>query len=180
MSKKERSKQTKKPDATKALNNPRTRQELWDADYLNTLSKKDYDWYMKFMSESVNASITLNKDPMIEEYAEVNKVAYRTAKKEMKGGGYSPIPSEGKPKRGHLHTKKSHAKEIFDANNNRNNDLLGVTRINGLLEGDIYGKSLKADIWIESNPNATEEALNWAIDYKNNPDMAKRRYKKKS
>src|SRR6185503_17838328 len=178
MSKKEPSKQTKQVDATKKYFNPRTRQELWDADYLDKLSPEERAWYMKFMSESVNASLTLVKDPLIEEYAKINKVPYKTAKIEMKGGGYTPIKSEGKPTKGHLHTKKSHAKEIFDSNNKRNNDLLGVTRINGLLEGDIHGTAVKTDVWHETDPNATEDALNWAIDYKNNPSMTKRQYKK--
>lgn len=169
----------KQPDATKKYFNPRTRQELWDADYLDKLSPEDRAWYMKFMSESVNASLSLVKDPMIEKYAKVNKVAYRTARIEMKGGGYEPIKTEGCPKKGHLHTKKSHAKEIYDANNNRNNDLLGVTRINGLLEGDIHGIATKTDIWHETDPNTTEETLNWLIDYKRNPESAKRQYKKK-
>ena len=168
------------PDATKKYFNPRVRQELWDADYINTLSEKDRAWYMKFMSEYVNSTITLIKDPLIEEYAKINNVPYKTAKIEMKGGGYTPIKSEGKPTKGHLHTKKSHAKDIFDSNNRRNNDVLGVTKINGLLEGDIYGTALKTDVWHETDPNLTEETLNWTIDYKKNPSMTKRQYKKKS
>lgn len=40
---------------------------------------------------------------------------------------------QGTVKKKHLHTKTEHAKEIYDNNNRRNNDLYGVTRINGLL-----------------------------------------------
>lgn len=40
----------------------------------------------------------------------------------------------GTIRKSHLHNKNEHAKELFDANNRRNNDLYGVTRINGLLE----------------------------------------------
>lgn len=180
MSKKQRSKQQRQQDATKKYFNPKTRQELWDADYLDKLNPEERAWYMKFMSESVNASLTLQKDPLIEEYAKVNNVLYKTAKIEMKGGGYTPIKSEGRPTKGHLHTKQSHAKEIFDSNNKRNNDVLGVTKVNGLLEGDIYGIALKSDVWHKTDPRATEEALNWAIDYKKNPSMTKRQYKKQN
>jgi hypothetical protein len=40
---------------------------------------------------------------------------------------------KGALRKGQVHTKKEHAKEAYDANNRRNNDVYGVTRINGLL-----------------------------------------------
>lgn len=118
------------------------------------------------MSEYANASLELVKDPLIEGYAKENNLMYKRAKTEMKGGGYTPIKSEGKPKKGHIHKTKAQAKSIFDANNNRNNDLLGVTKINGLLEGDIHDLANKKDIWIESNPQSTEDAIIELIDLK--------------
>lgn len=152
--------------ATKQYFNPRVRQEVWDADYVHTLPPAEKAWYLKFMSEYANASLELVKDPLIEEYAKENNLMYKRAKTEMKGGGYTPIKSEGKPKKGHIHKTKAQAKSIFDANNNRNNDLLGVTKINGLLEGDIHDLANKKDIWIESNPQSTEDAIIELIDLK--------------
>lgn len=179
MSKKKTGKDKKVVDATKKYFNPRTRQEVWDADYLHKLSPEEKAWYNKFRNESINANLTLVQDPLIKQYAEENNLVYRRAKTEMIGGGYTPIKSEGKPSKGQIHKTKEQAKEIFDSNNRRNNDLLGVTRINKLLEGDVHGMDSKKDIWFETDPGAVEDALIWAIDYKNNPGLTKKNYKKK-
>ena len=136
-------------------------------DYLNTLSPEDRKWYEQFMSEYANATICKRKDPMISEYALVNKITYNRAKKEMIGGGYTPIKGEGKPVKGSVHTKEEHVKEIFDNNNKRNNDLFGVTKVNNLLEYDVNGLAMKKDVWHETNPDTTEDTLNKIIDYKN-------------
>lgn len=163
------SKKKKKVDASKKYFNPRVRAELWDADYLDTLSEKDRNWYLKFMSESVNATIEVVKDPLVEEYSKLNNITYKRARKEMIGGGYTPIKKEGQPTKGHLHKTKEQKKKIFDENNSRNNDLYGVTKINNLLEYDINSMSKTRDIWHEGNPETTEEAMLTLIDFKRDP-----------
>lgn len=146
--------------------NPRSRQDLWDADYLDKLSPEELAWYKKFNFEYANATIDLNKDPLIEEYARVNNLKYRRAKTEMIGGGYTPKKNEGKPKKGHIHKTREQAKEIFDNNNKRNNDLFGVTKINGLLKYDVHTLSNNTDIWHETDPNVTEDTLIRMLDEK--------------
>ena len=123
----------------------------------------------RFMNEYVNASLEVEKDPLIQKYAEWNGLKYTRAKNEMIGGGYTP---KDKPKKA-LHKTQEQAKDIFDSNNRRNNDLFGVTRINNLLEYDVDGLAKKKDIWIETNPNSTEEAMVNLIDYNKNPRSAK-------
>jgi hypothetical protein len=73
-------------------------------------------------------------------------------------------------KKGHLHKSKAKAKECYDANNKRNNDLFGVTKANGLLSFDLPGIVRSGDDWYKSNPNCTEDALIAYLDYKNSPD----------
>ncbi len=85
---------------------PRVRREFVDYDYVNSLDEESKAWLSKFTSEHYGAAIS------------------KTKKK--KGGKQRVKP-------GHLHTKLSQVKEIFDNNNRRNNDVYGVTRINGLL-----------------------------------------------
>ena len=101
---------------------PRVRTELLDADYLHLLDEETLAWHNKFTSEYVNAAIT--------------KTKVKKAKKKVKG--------KKKQKKvvrrvaaGHLHKTNALAKECYDANNRRNNDLYGVTKINGLLSFDL-------------------------------------------
>jgi hypothetical protein len=155
----------RKVDPAKKFFNPRVRAELWDADYLHLLDPKDLEFYHKFMSEFANAAIQTKKDPLIQEYSRVNKIGYKRAKKEMIGGGYNPIKEEGKPLEKHLHKSPEHPKELFDSNNARNNDVFGVTKINNLLEYDLNGLALKKDVWHETDPEATENAIIDLIDY---------------
>lgn len=130
------------------------------------------------MSEWANASVETVKDPLIMEYAKVNNLGYKIAKKEMIGGGYTPIKREGAPKKGHLHKTKEHAKEIFKKNNQTNNDIFGVTKINNLLEYDLHGSAQRKDVWHETDPGNVEDALIWAMDYKKSKRATKREYRK--
>lgn len=60
----------------------------------------------------------------------------------------------GRAKSGQLHKKKTQIKEIFDANNRRNNDVLGVTKAN-LLLSDIANMNEELRV---KNAELTEEA----------------------
>lgn len=146
-------------DPNKKYFNPRVRAEIWDLDYLESLPPKEKEYMRKFMGEWANASIVLERDPLIQEYSEINQISYNRAKKEMIGGGYKLKKKEGNPKKGHLHKTAKEAKEIFDNNNKRNNDLFGVTKINNLLEYDLAGLAMRRDIWHETDPKSTEETL---------------------
>jgi hypothetical protein len=167
---KEKTNLKKKPDATKKYFNPRVRAELWDMDYADKLSPEELDYYKRFMSEYANATLTVEKDPLIQEYSKINGIGYKKSKKEMIGGGYKPSKNEGKPTKGHVHKKKEHVKAIFDDNNKRNNDVYGVTKINGLLEMDLAGLAMNRDIWNETDPNITEDVMLLSIDVKRNPE----------
>lgn len=48
-------------------------------------------------------------------------------------GAALKMDDNGRVKKGQIHTRKDQAKEIFDNNNRRNNDVLGVSRANMLL-----------------------------------------------
>lgn len=65
----------------------------------------------------------------------------------------------------HLHRSNKLAKECYDANNRRNNDLYGVTKVNSLLS-DLNNYYVKEEEKI-SNGNITEDALISQIDEKN-------------
>lgn len=62
----------------------------------------------------------------------------------------------------HMHRSNKQAKEIFDANNKRNNDVFGVTKANNLL----YDIAVEKDGWDLTNHNLTEDALIAMIDNK--------------
>jgi hypothetical protein len=71
----------------------------------------------------------------------------------------------GRVKPGHLHTKKAQAKEIYDDNNRRNNDVLGVSRVNvGLTE--INAELDSRDGWYITRPDLQEDAVLTEIDRK--------------
>jgi hypothetical protein len=103
-------------------------------------------------------------------YDEKEILIGKKSKKEMIGGGYKPSKKEGKPKKGHIHKTKEQAKSIFDDNNKRNNDVYGVTKINGLLEMDLAGLAMNRDIWNDTDPNITEDVMLLSIDVKRNPE----------
>lgn len=76
----------------------------------------------------------------------------------------------GKIRAGHIHNTLELAKECYDANNKRNNDVLSVTKANGLLS-DIQQATDKNDGWYITNSNLTEEAILAKIDNNNEEDM---------
>lgn len=52
---------------------------------------------------------------------------------EWAGAAIKKDKKTGRVAKGHLHTRKDQAKELYDSNNRRNNDILGVSRANSLL-----------------------------------------------
>jgi hypothetical protein len=81
---------------------------------------------------------------------------------EFYGAGISKTKS-GKVRAKHLHQKLSDVKEIYDDNNRRNNDVLGVTKANALLS-DIETSLNNNDGWYIFNNENTEDAQIAAID----------------
>ena len=83
----------------------------------------------------------------------------------------------GKIKAGHIHNTKELAKDCYDRNNKRNNDVFAIAKANNLLNtmetviryenenqnNNSYGNSG----WKINNPNLIEEAIIHAIDEKN-------------
>lgn len=69
----------------------------------------------------------------------------------------------GKVKSGYLHNTKALAKDCYDSNNRRNNDVHGVTRANGLLY-DIDQVSNNKDGWYITQVGLTEDALIKKVD----------------
>ena len=52
---------------------------------------------------------------------------------EYAGAAVKKDMKTGRVAKGHLHKRKDQAKELYDNNNRRNNDILGVSRVNSLL-----------------------------------------------
>lgn len=77
----------------------------------------------------------------------------------------------GKVKSGYLHNTKELAKSVYDANNRRNNDVLGVSKANNLLRSlDMFVKDDDddlAEITNIHNPELTELATISQIEHKN-------------
>ncbi len=69
----------------------------------------------------------------------------------------------GKIRAEHVHKDLAHAKESYDDNNRRNNDVMGVTRANALLF-DLQTEIEKNDGWYSHNPENQEDALIADID----------------
>lgn len=68
----------------------------------------------------------------------------------------------GKVKRGHIHRTNKQAKEIYDANNRRNNDIHGVTNANHLLtelKTRIGSEDDENELRMVTNVNLTEDAV---------------------
>lgn len=72
----------------------------------------------------------------------------------------------GKVKSGHLHSTNELAKDVYDRNNRRNNDVLGVSRINNLAS-DIVSEIDKNDGWYITQAGLTEEAIISQLEEKN-------------
>lgn len=84
---------------------------------------------------------------------------------EYYGAAISKDVETGYVKRGHLHTTQKQAKEVYDDNNRRNNDVLGVSRVNiGLTE--INAELDSRDGWYITNPELQENAIVSEIDRK--------------
>ncbi len=75
----------------------------------------------------------------------------------------------GKVKAGYLHNTTELAKDCYDRNNRRNNDVLGVTKANSLLS-EIHNEIDKNDGFYITNPQLTEDALIQRIEDKDGDD----------
>jgi hypothetical protein len=87
---------------------------------------------------------------------------------EWAGASVSKTKS-GKIKAGYLHNTKELAKDCYDRNNRRNNDVLGVTKANSLLS-EISNELNKNDGFYITDPELTEDALIHRIEEKENED----------
>lgn len=70
-------------------------------------------------------------------------------------GGAVQKTRSGRVKKGHLHKNKQMAKDCYDRNNRQNNDVLGVTKANGLAK-DVVNELQQNDGWYINNPELTE------------------------
>lgn len=75
----------------------------------------------------------------------------------------------GRVAAGQIHTKNAQAKEIFDDNNRRNNDVLGVTRANALLSAIDYAND-STDGMRLTNLDLQEQATIGDLDRKETED----------
>jgi hypothetical protein len=121
--------------ALKATYNPRTRAELLDYDYLKKLKPKDLEWLAQFTNEYTAGAVEK----------------------------YKAGPKKGQVKPGHIHKTKELAKDCYDRNNWRNNDIYGVTRANNLLY-DVQSQIDSGDGWYITKADLTEQALISQID----------------
>lgn len=69
----------------------------------------------------------------------------------------------GKVKAGHIHNTIELAKQCYDANNKRNNDVMSVTKANSLLS-NIEHAIDKNDGWYVKNAQLTEDSIIETID----------------
>lgn len=72
-------------------------------------------------------------------------------------GGAVHKNKNGKVKKGYLHNTKELAKQCYDANNHRNNDVFTVNKANYLLQ-DLNAKLDESDGWYVHNTELTEDA----------------------
>lgn len=109
----------------------------------------DYD-YVKELDENE-----------LEWLAKFNNEYYGAAVKKTKTGRVAP---------GHLHRRMDQAKEIYDNNNRRNNDVHGVSKVNvGLTELD--SEINARDGWYITNEDLTEEATIANIENQERDDV---------
>src|SRR6478609_3361342 len=136
MAKKRRLKRNIRTKSLDTNYNTRVRREFLDADYLHTLDPNSYE-YMLYAQ-------------FIDEYygAAISKGA------------------DGRIKPGHLHNTRALAKDCYKKNNDRNNDVYGVSKANGKVD-DIIPELQKNDGWYVHNEELTEDSLNAEIDAKN-------------
>lgn len=76
----------------------------------------------------------------------------------------------GKVKAGYLHNTNELAKDRYDANNRRNNDVLGVTKANNLMT-NIESELRSNDGWYITNAELTENAIIEKIDSENENEL---------
>ncbi|NDE09873.1 MAG: hypothetical protein EBZ95_04815 [Chitinophagia bacterium] len=136
----------KKNIRTKSLypaNMPKVRREFldYDAEYLKFLKKNHPEEYL-YLAQFVDEWVGAN----IRKSKKTNRV----------------LP-------GHLHSTNKLAKERYDANNRRNNDILGVARANNLAN-DVINELQRNDGWYITDANLTEDALISSLEQKNNTD----------
>lgn len=81
----------------------------------------------------------------------------------------------GKVRAKHLHKNLAQVKEIYDDNNRRNNDVLGVTKANALLF-DIETELTKNDGWWVKDSENTENAIISEIDTEENDILSYEEY----
>lgn len=135
MAKKQKLKKNVRLKALKATHNPRTRAELLDYDYLKKLAPKDLEWLAQFTNEYTAGAVEK----------------------------YKSGPKKGQVKPGHIHKTAEQAKDCYDRNNWRNNDVYGVTRANNLLY-DVQSQIDSGDGWYITKGDLTEQAIISQID----------------
>lgn len=90
--------------------------------------------------------------------------------------------SNGRIKKGHLHKTKETAKECYDNNNKRNNDLFTVSKINGLLAYISFLPGSSLDTLDEevkyNNHHLVEDALINELDKNKNEQKKNTKIKK--
>ena len=138
----------KRKPKDKFLYSVKVRKELIDysPEYLKDLKAnhpEEYEYLAKFIDEYVNANVL------------------KTKSKKRKDG--TTIYGSGKVRKGQLHNTAELAKDVYDANNRRNNDVLGVARANRLMN-DIDTEVQQKDGWYVTNPELTEDAMISDID----------------
>lgn len=84
---------------------------------------------------------------------------------------------DGKVKAGHLHKDLKQVKDIYDSNNRRNNDVLGVSKANRLIN-DIDAEIKNNDGWYVNNTALEEDALNEGIDSQEQEFLTREEYEK--
>lgn len=73
-------------------------------------------------------------------------------------GGSVAKDKNGKVKKGYLHKTTELAKDCYDRNNRRNNDVVSVTKANNLL-WDINSAIRNGDGWYVTNASLQEDAM---------------------
>lgn len=142
---------------TKSLypkNQTKVRQELLDypPEYLQDLKDnhpEEYLYLAQFTDEWVGGAIS------------------KVGTKKRKDG--TTIYNSGKVAPGHLHSTTALAKDVMDRNNRRNNDILGVSKVNNLAS-DVVTELNSNDGWYVTRPEYTEDALIAQLDEKNTDD----------
>ncbi len=143
MAKKRKLKKNIRTKSLYAANMPKVRREFldYDPEYLKFLKKHHPEEYL-YLAQFVDEWVGAN------------------IRKSKKTGRVLP---------GHLHNTAELAKERYDANNRRNNDVLGVARANNLAN-DVINELQRNDGWYITDTNLTENALISEIEEKNNDE----------